>query len=106
MNGVEEFQKLLGCAGRECVYGVRNDVRMLMFGKIETNSDTAWAGVFIVVWHGGNTAEVREPNADSYRGPVHVRRLGQRSHAGGGCKAAGQENSLCVCGTKARVNSE
>src|SRR4029077_2883694 len=65
VNGAEELHELLSGAGGECVHGVRNDVCMLMFGKIETNGDTAWTGVFIVVWHAGNTAEVREPNSDA-----------------------------------------
>jgi hypothetical protein len=63
-NGAKEFDEFFGCAGGERIDGVRNDIRVDVFGEIETNGEAAWAGVLIVVWYGGNTGEVRKPECD------------------------------------------
>jgi hypothetical protein len=63
-NGAKEFDEFFGCAGGERIDGVRNDIRVDVFGEIETNGEAAWAGLLIVVWYGGNTGEVRKPECD------------------------------------------
>jgi hypothetical protein len=45
VNGAKELHELLSGARGKCVYGVSNNIRVDMFGKIETNGDTPWAGI-------------------------------------------------------------
>ena len=58
VNGAEELYELLSGPGGECVYGVRDDVRVGVLGEIKPNGDAPRASILgFVVRYGGNAGE-------------------------------------------------
>jgi hypothetical protein len=85
---------------------MRNDIRVDVFGEIDTKGEASWAGVLTVVWYCGNTGAVRKPECNENQGPAHVRGAGQCSYTGGRSESPRQENSFGVYRTIAGVKSE